>query len=308
MASAGRPLKVGVIGLGDMAQKAYLPVLTALPGIELHLQTRTRATLDRIGDSHRIPAASRHTDLRALIDQELDAAFVHAPTTVHAEITEALIDAGVPTYVDKPLAYDLAGAEALVRRAEQRGVTLMTGFNRRYAPGYLQCLDHPRDLVVLQKNRVGLAAEPREFVFDDFIHVVDTLRFLVPGTVEHIDIRTKSDGGLLHHVVLQLSGDGFTALGIMNRMSGSTEEILEVMGQDTKRQVLNLAEIVDHKGQPSLRRRGDWVPVARQRGIEQITLAFLDAVRAGRVLSAQDDLLTHELCERIVNAALQQAS
>lgn len=291
-----------------MAQKAYLPVLTALPGIELHLQTRTRATLDRIGDSHRIPAASRHTDLRALIDQELDAAFVHAPTTVHAEITEALIDAGVPTYVDKPLAYDLAGAEALVRRAEQRGVTLMTGFNRRYAPGYLQCLDHPRDLVVLQKNRVGLAAEPREFVFDDFIHVVDTLRFLVPGTVEHIDIRTKSDGGLLHHVVLQLSGDGFTALGIMNRMSGSTEEILEVMGQDTKRQVLNLAEIVDHKGQPSLRRRGDWVPVARQRGIEQITLAFLDAVRAGRVLSAQDDLLTHELCERIVNAALQQAS
>ncbi|MGW7001803.1 Gfo/Idh/MocA family protein [Streptomyces sp. NPDC054933] len=308
MASPGRPLKVGVIGLGDIAQKAYLPVLTALPGIELHLQTRTRTTLDRIGDSHRIPADSRHTDLRALIDQGLDAAFVHAPTTVHAEIAEALIDAGVPAYVDKPLAYDLAGAEALVRRAEQRGVTLMTGFNRRYAPGYLQCLDHPRDLIVLQKNRVGLAAEPREFVFDDFIHVADTLRFLVPGTVEHIDIRAKSDGGLLHHVVLQLSGDGFTALGIMNRMSGSTEEVLEVMGQDTKRQVLNLAEIVDHKGQPSLRRRGDWVPVARQRGIEQITVAFLGAVRAGKVLSAQDDLLTHELCERIVNAARQQAS
>ncbi len=30
-----------------------------------------------------------------------------------------------------------------------------------------------------------------------------------------------------------------------------------------------------------MRQRGDWVPVARQRGIEQAVLAFLDAVRAG---------------------------
>ena len=49
-----------------------------------------------------------------------------------------------------------------------------------------------------------------------------------------------------------------------------------------------------------MRRRGDWVPVARQRGIEQVVLAFLDAVRAGKVLSARDALATHELCERVV--------
>ncbi len=112
----------------------------------------------------------------------------------------------------------------------------------------------------------------------------------------------------MHHVVLQLSGDGFTAIGTMNRLSGSTEEILEVSGQDTKRQVLNLADVVDHKGQPSLRRRGDWVPVARQRGIEQCVLSFLDAVRDGERLSAQDALETHRLCERVVRDSLEQAS
>ena len=121
----------------------------------------------------------------------------------------------------------------------------------------------------MQKNRVGLPEDPRTLVLDDFIHVVDTLRFLVPGPVDHTDVRARIVDGLMHHVVLQLSGDGFTAIGMMNRMSGSTEEILEVSGQDTKREVRNLAEIVDHKGQPSVRRRGDWVPVARQRGIEQ---------------------------------------
>ncbi|GGZ93793.1 Gfo/Idh/MocA family protein [Streptomyces subrutilus] len=301
-------MKVGCIGLGDIAQKAYLPVLTTRPGLELHLQTRTPATLERVGGLHHVPAARRHTDLDALLAQGLDAAFVHAPTAVHPEIVARLLDAGVPTYVDKPLAYEYADSARLVERAEERGVPLAVGFNRRHAPGYVQCADHPRELIVMQKNRVGLPEDPRTLVLDDFIHVVDTLRFLLPGEADHIDVRAVVREGLMHQVVLQMSGAGFTALGIMNRLSGSTEEVLEVSGQDTKRQVLNLADVIDHKGQPTVRRRGDWVPVARQRGIEQVVDAFLDAVAAGRTLSARDALLTHELCERVVRSALEQAS
>ncbi|MCX4986940.1 Gfo/Idh/MocA family protein [Streptomyces sp. NBC_00572] len=301
-------MKVGCIGLGDIAQKAYLPVLATLPGVEVHLQTRTRATLDRVADSLHLPAAQRHGDLDSLLSAGLDAAFVHAPTAAHAEIAGRLIDAGVPTYVDKPLAYEYADCERIVELAEKRSVSLAVGFNRRLAPSYAQCVEHPRELILLQKNRVGLPEDPRTLVFDDFIHVVDTLRFLLPGDIEHVDVRARIREGLMHHVVLQLSGDGFTAIGMMNRMNGSTEEILEVSGQDTKRQVLNLSDVVDHKGQPTLRKRGDWVPVARQRGIEQAVLAFLDAVRDGRMLSARDALLTHELCERVVREALTQAS
>ncbi|MGW1606710.1 Gfo/Idh/MocA family protein [Streptomyces eurythermus] len=293
-------MKVGCIGLGDIAQKAYLPVLGTQPGIDLHLQTRTPATLERVGDSLHLPRGRRHTTLDSLLDAGLDAAFVHAPTAVHPEIVTRLLEAGVPTYVDKPLAYELADSERLVTLAERRGVSLTVGFNRRHAPGYAQCLDHPRELILMQKNRTGLPEEPRSMILDDFIHVVDTLRFLVPGPVDDVTVRARVDAGLLHHVVLQLSGDGFTALGVMNRLSGSNEEILEVSGQDTKRQVVNLAEVIDHKGQPTVRRRGDWVPVSRQRGIEQAALAFLDAVRAGEVLSARDALATHELCERVV--------
>ncbi|MGV9340644.1 Gfo/Idh/MocA family protein [Streptomyces sp. NPDC003688] len=295
-------MKVGCIGLGDIARKAYLPVLGTLPGVDLHLQTRTPATLAAVADSLHLPEERRHESLDSLLDAGLDAAFVHAPTAVHPEIVTRLLEAGVPTYVDKPLAYELADAERLVALAEERGVSLFVGFNRRYAPAYAQCLEHPRELIILQKNRVGLPEEPRPMVLDDFIHVVDTLRFLVPGPVDDVTVRSRSEDGLLHHVVLQLAGDGFTALGVMNRLSGSAEEVLEVSGQDTKRQVVNLAEVIDHKGQPTLRRRGDWVPVSRQRGIEQAVLTFLDAVRAGRTLSAGDALATHELCERIVRA------
>jgi virulence factor len=73
-------VKVGCIGLGDIAQKAYLPVLGVQPGIELHLQTRTPATLTRVADGLHLPDAQRHTDLESLLSAGLDAAFVHAPT------------------------------------------------------------------------------------------------------------------------------------------------------------------------------------------------------------------------------------
>ncbi|MFI9172335.1 Gfo/Idh/MocA family protein [Streptomyces lincolnensis] len=301
-------MKVGCIGLGDIAQKAYLPVLGGRPDVELHLQTRTPATLTRVADSLHLPAGQRHADLDALLAVGLDAAFVHAPTAVHPEIVTRLLEAGVPTYVDKPLAYELADSERLVELAEARDISLVVGFNRRYAPGYAQCADHPRELILMQKNRIGLPEEPRSMILDDFIHVVDTLRFLVPGPIDDVIVRARTENGLLHHVVLQLAGDGFTALGVMNRLSGSAEEVLEVSGQDTKRQVVNLAEVIDHKGQPTVRRRGDWVPVARQRGIEQTVHAFLDAVRAGKVLSARDALATHELCERVVRAVRARAA
>ncbi|WP_031089694.1 Gfo/Idh/MocA family oxidoreductase, partial [Streptomyces sp. NRRL WC-3549] len=116
-------MKVGCIGLGDIARKAYLPVLTALPGTELHLQTRTPATLAALAAEHRIPARQCHADLDSLLAQGLDAAFVHAATVAHPEIVGRLLEAGVPTYVDKPLAYELADSERLVALAEERGTS-----------------------------------------------------------------------------------------------------------------------------------------------------------------------------------------
>ena len=127
-------MKVGCIGLGDIAQKAYLPVLATLPGVELHLQTRTPATLDRVAETHHIPPGSATPTSTRCSRQGLDAAFVHAPTAAHPEIVTRLLEAGVPTYVDKPLAYELADSERLVALAEERGVSLAVGFNRRSRP------------------------------------------------------------------------------------------------------------------------------------------------------------------------------
>jgi virulence factor len=298
--SSDAPLPVGVIGLGDIAQKAYLPVIGAVPGLDLRLMSRDRAKVDRLGDAYRVGLERRFTDLGGLIGSEVRAAFVHAATEQHVPIVERLLEADVDVYVDKPLDFTLEGARRLVELADRRGRSLMVGFNRRYAPGYVQAKDLPRDLIVFQKNRVGLAEPARSLVYDDFIHLVDLLRFLVPGEIEDVDVRARTRDGLVEHVVLTLGGAGFTALAIMNRLSGSNEEVLEVSGGNGKRVVVNLAEVIDHDGRQAVTRRGDWVPVARQRGIEQAVFTFLDAVREGTIVDAHDALRTHELCEEIV--------
>ncbi|MET7330007.1 Gfo/Idh/MocA family oxidoreductase [Nonomuraea sp. NPDC005650] len=292
-------MKIAVIGLGDIAEKAYLPVLAAQPALDLHLCTRNQARLDRLGDTYRI--AGRSTSVDEVIKEGADAAFVHAATEAHPQIVEPLLKAGIHVYVDKPIAYTLRDSERLVRLAETEGRSLMVGFNRRYAPGYAGLAAHPRHLVLMEKNRENHPDDPRRVIFDDFIHVVDTLRFLAPGPVTGTRSRTRVKDGLLEHVVLELTGDGFTAIGVMNRASGAGEETCEAMGDGAKRRVANLGDVVDYRGGETLARRPDWVPVARQRGIEQICLDFLAAVRDGRRIAADDALATHALCEEIVS-------
>lgn len=54
-------MRIGVIGLGDIAKKAYLPVLMAQPGLEPHLVTRTpdparRRFLDAVREGRTLSA------------------------------------------------------------------------------------------------------------------------------------------------------------------------------------------------------------------------------------------------------------
>ncbi|WP_030450716.1 Gfo/Idh/MocA family protein [Herbidospora cretacea] len=293
-------MRIAVIGLGDIARKAYLPVLSAVDGAELVFCTRDPDTLRELGDAYRV--TRRHTSVAEVVDGGADAAFVHAATGAHPAIVTELLEAGVPVFVDKPLAYRLEECERLVELARERGVPLMVGFNRRYAPGLLALRELPRDLVILQKNRHTRPEDPRTMVYDDFIHVADTLRFLAPGEVTATSVRFRKTGGLLEHVVLELSGDGFTALGVMSRVSGQTEETCEVVGRGEKHKVLDLGEEVAFTEAGEVRRRRpDWVPVGTQRGFRGACLAFLEAVGEGRLLDAGDALETHRLCERILD-------
>uniref|UniRef100_B0SZT1 Oxidoreductase domain protein n=1 Tax=Caulobacter sp. (strain K31) TaxID=366602 RepID=B0SZT1_CAUSK len=290
-------LRIAMIGLGDIARKAYLPVLAARPDVALTFVTRNAAALAELGAAWRVDRL--HADLDAALARGLDGAFVHAATAAHPDIVRRLLEAGVPTLVDKPIADTAAESQALVDLAETRGVSLMVGFNRRHAPAYRDAAALNLPLVVMQKNRPGPLDEVRRAVFDDYIHVVDTIRFLAPGA-DQVAVRGRVRDGRLEHAVLSLSGAGRDALGIMNRVSGASEETLEVSGEGRKRRIVDLDQIIDQGAAEALTRRGNWTSVGRQRGFEAMCDTFLSAVRDGRRLSALDALETHQMCETVV--------
>ena len=296
-------LRVGVVGLGDIARKAYLPVLTARADVELTLMTRDPTRLADVARRHGDPRAT--TRFEDLLDGSLDAALVHASTDAHVELVEQLLTAGVPVLVDKPLAPDLAQATRLVELAEDRGVSLAVGFNRRFCPAHVALTREPVSVALVQKHRSGLPEEPRRFVLDDFIHVVDTLRFLLPAGKEEVSVWCTTQDALLATVTLALRVGATTGLGVMHRVGGATEEVVEVLGPGYQRRVVDLAEEwrADGSGGLRLLRRDSWTDVPTVRGFSAMVDAFLSSVRAGEVVSARDALRTHEICEQVVRTA-----
>jgi virulence factor len=295
-------MRIAVIGLGDIAQKAYLPVITARSDIELIFCTRNRDTLQRLAKTYRVTETVSTLD--ELLDKTLDAAFVHTSTDSHTEVAGKLLQRGVHVYLDKPLAYSVEESRALVDLAEQTGRILMVGFNRRFAPMYsqLQAIGQRR-LIIMQKNRLFLPGAVRRFVFDDFIHVVDTLRFLAPGEISDVRVSALQQAGQLVHLVLHLEGDGFAAIGVMNRDSGAVEETLEVMSPGNKWLVRGLNTTVHYQnGEEHHHAFIDWDPVLYRRGFPQMIDHFLGCVRHNKapMQTARDALETHALCERIV--------
>ncbi len=295
-------LKIGVIGIGDIAQKAYLPVLCSKE-IELHLYTRDLEKLFRVGRQYRVQNV--HQSFESILNSGIHAAFVHTSTGSHVEIIQMLLMHDIHVYVDKPITYDYASSKRLLELAEGRKLILMVGFNRRYAPAYreLKQLLNP-NMVIMQKNRVSLPGDIRTFIFDDFIHVVDTLSYIFPYPVKELTVRGMKKAGMLYHVVIQMIADnGAIALGIMNRDSGLLEERVEVFTSGEKRTVLNLSSLSVHINRDETSKMmGDWDSMLYKRGFEQIISDFLQAVKSGTSpqFTYEDSLRTHQLCEEIV--------
>ena len=75
------------------------------------------------------------TDFQEMLEQvELDAVSVTVPHRLHAPFTIAALEAGVHVLCTKPMAADLAGAEAMLEAQRRTGKTLIIGFQLPLTP------------------------------------------------------------------------------------------------------------------------------------------------------------------------------
>ncbi|MGK3123377.1 Gfo/Idh/MocA family protein [Candidatus Pantoea formicae] len=224
-------LRIGIVGLGGIAQKAWLPVLSQATDWQLAgAFSPSEAKAQPICDSYRIPYFNQLDALAAASD----AVFVHSSTASHFEVVQALLLAGKDVCVDKPLAETLQQAESLVALAEKRKRKLMVAFNRRFAPRYQQLkAEMPRAASLrIEKHRAD-SVGPHDLRFtllDDYLHVVDTALWLAGGklTREQGHIETNDEGAMLfaeHH----FSAGSLQITTSMHRRAGTQREVVSAI-------------------------------------------------------------------------------
>ena len=84
-----------------------------------------------------------YEDYREMLAEEkdLDAVIIATPDFVHAEQTNACLEAGLAVYCEQPMAHTIAAARSMVQTAEKTGKLLQIGHQRRSNPRYIHAAD-----------------------------------------------------------------------------------------------------------------------------------------------------------------------
>jgi virulence factor len=296
-------MRVAIIGLGNICQKAYLPYITSKEDIEFIFCTRNKEKLETLSKKYRVQ--EYYTSVDELLDKNIDAAFVHTATESHVSIIEKLLNSGVNVYVDKPISYSYEESERVCKLAREKNKILMVGFNRRFAPMYRNLRNYERPTTIkVEKNRLFSPKDSKIIVLDDFIHVLDTARFLLKDEIKSIDVNYLKKDNLLYNILVTLKTDNSTCVAMMNRDSGYNEETLEYICPGNKIIVENLMSSKIYKdNKKETLEFNDWDRILYRRGFESIIDEFINAVRENREpsISIDDALETHKLCDEILN-------
>jgi predicted dehydrogenase len=126
--------KIGVIGLGGIAQLVHLPILSKLGNVEITAVAETNKNrLKTVGEKFGITKLY-HDYKEILANENVDAVIIATPTNTHAEIAVECLKAKKHVLIEKPIAINLAEAKAINEAAKKSKKQMMIGMNLRYRP------------------------------------------------------------------------------------------------------------------------------------------------------------------------------
>lgn len=140
---ANDEITLAIIGTGGRGQ-SLLKRLTRVPGV------RISAVCD-LRDDRREQAAviceqwkpTKYKDFRKLLETEkLDGCIVATEVGRHAEVVIPVLEAGLHCFSEKPMEANVEKVDAIVRAARKAKGIYQIGFQRRYAPAFLDAMPH----------------------------------------------------------------------------------------------------------------------------------------------------------------------
>ena len=166
-------LRVGVIGLGEVAQVVHLPVLASLPqlfSVESACDI-SPGLVSQVGDRFAIPR--RYADAAELVAAGgIDAVLVLNSDEYHAECVVTALDHGLHVLVEKPMCLSPREAEEIIAARDRSGATVMVGYMRRFAPAFLDAVERLPRLGRINFARVHDVIGRNRLIVDQTAYVV----------------------------------------------------------------------------------------------------------------------------------------
>ncbi|MFE6064613.1 Gfo/Idh/MocA family protein [Streptomyces sp. NPDC056431] len=139
-------VRVAVVGLGWAGRELWLPRLREHPAFDVVAvvdpSAASRAAYengqardgdgDGDGDGVREARPAVLADVDELDRRSVDLAVVAVPNHLHAEVAVALLQRGIPVFVEKPVCLNSAEAEKLAQAETDGGAVLLAGSASRY--------------------------------------------------------------------------------------------------------------------------------------------------------------------------------
>jgi predicted dehydrogenase len=128
------PIRIGVAGLGAVAQAVHLPLLARLPDVfEIAaIADLSQTHLTAMGERYRVPPAHRHPTVDALLADPSIEAVILLTSGSHGTAALAALDRSLPILCEKPLAYTVAEADRLA--ASPNADRLLLGYMKIFDP------------------------------------------------------------------------------------------------------------------------------------------------------------------------------
>lgn len=150
-------IRVGLVGLGEVAQVIHLPILQSYAEMfEIAaICDISRELLSVLGERYNVPLECRYLDYKELAGQEnLDAVLILNSDEYHTDAALAAIQHRKHVLIEKPMCLTRQEAEAIIAARDEAGVQVMVGYMRRYAPAFAQALEQVRGLEKINYARV----------------------------------------------------------------------------------------------------------------------------------------------------------
>jgi myo-inositol 2-dehydrogenase/D-chiro-inositol 1-dehydrogenase len=199
-------MRLGLIGLGRIGA-FHATTLTGLAQVEsLVVYDAASALVDQTVERLGAEAADSP---EALLAAGVDGVVIAAATSAHPELILAALEAGVPTFCEKPVSSDPKASEEILRRTASSGVEVQIGYPRRFDAAFAAARAAVADgslgwLHTVRSTTLDPAPPPDGYVRasggifrDCSVHDFDAVRFVTGQEVVEVYATGSNQGAAI---------------------------------------------------------------------------------------------------------------